>query len=174
MRKRTEYAIGDEPEGRGGHPWIKALAAILLLVALGAGGFFGYGFVETHYVEWDSTWPTVKTSPTSQEVAGAIVLFPRLGTVATYTAGALQCAGTGGFSDIREGLQVKLTADGKTLDVQSLAQGVPRQEGCRFLFTLKVPKGHKFYEVSMGRRGEFSYSWDQITAHALTLTLGDP
>lgn len=104
-------------------------------------------------------------------VAGTFTLTAESGT---WTIDR-ECRGTGGYSDIAAGQQVRLMSDGKLLDVQTLGSGrAELSYQCVYSFTLKVPKGHKFYDVSVGRRGNVTYTYEQLTKPGiLALSLGN-
>lgn len=84
------------------------------------------------------------------------------------------CSGTGGYSDVGPGMEVLLTADGKTLDVARFGSGSRlNTRVCRFNFSLVVPPGHEFYTVTVGRRGDRTYRANEILIDgALAYTLG--
>jgi hypothetical protein len=94
-------------------------------------------------------------------------------------AGSSPCSGEGGYSDITEGLGVVVkNEEGTTLANGSLGEG--RREGepipvCTFPFTITdVPKA-EFYSVSAGRRGELTYSYDEMVEQdwKVALSIGD-
>lgn len=125
--------------------------------------------------------PAATPTPTTRQVSGTFVLYD----VGSYRGAPIAarnpawsepvagkpCHGVGGYSDLRAGMQVQLTADGKTLDVATITDGtfgarISEYSGltpCTFSFTLDVPPGHEFYTVAMGRRGERTYSFDELT-----------
>jgi hypothetical protein len=119
-------------------------------------------------------------TPSLTTVTGTFVLRqtrdytgPRLDPV-TPTPRA-SCAGSGGYSDIAGGMEVTVLVDGKIVALGRFASGrVTRNEtnvqtfkiseDCTFTFTLDVPPGAAFYVVKVGRRGERTYTWHEITA----------
>jgi hypothetical protein len=101
------------------------------------------------------------------------------------------CQGQGGYSDINAAAEVRLKGDGLVIDVARLGQGhfgpapprqfygpsnnfeMPRNIECRFTFELEVEPGHRFYTVEVGRRGQYSYTYEEITLPgAISYTLG--
>jgi hypothetical protein len=94
-----------------------------------------------------------------------------------YSYTGQECAGKGGYSDIRGGTQVVVTdGAGKTIGVASLAAGRlysfdNQSTMCVFDFQTTVPAGHAFYGVAVGKRGTVQYSSEQV-AQPLRLTLG--
>ena len=101
------------------------------------------------------------------------------------------CAGQGGYSDINAGTEVRLEGDGVLIAVTRLGQGLfgpapprqfygpsnnfemPRKIECRFTFELEVEPGHRFYKVEVGRRGQYSYTYEEITLPGMvSYTLG--
>lgn len=91
--------------------------------------------------------------------------------------GGGQCAGGGGYDDMREGAQVVVTDSvGKTLAVGALGRGTHSgqyaQVVCVFPFVIAdVPSGVGPYSVEIGHRGKISFT--EIDASDLELTLGD-
>ena len=83
------------------------------------------------------------------------------------------CHGRGGYRDLQAGFQVRLLGDGgEILDVASFGQGVIRDGACFWEFALSVKDGHNFYTVET-RRGEFTYSFQEITTRgALAYSIG--
>ncbi len=44
---------------------------------------------------------------------------------------------------------------------------------CRFAFSFPITEGQDRYVVSVGRRGEFSYSFDQLRGGGVEIHLGE-
>ena len=76
-----------------------------------------------------------------------------------------ECHGTGGYDDMDEGGQVKVTVDGKTVGTGSLEKGVSIDQnyGCKFAFNVAdVPGGSKFYSVEVTHRGAIDYKEEDL------------
>ena len=89
------------------------------------------------------------------------------------------CNSSGGYSDISSSTQVILRSkDGVELDRNSLGIFVePLKIGngkrlCTWTFRLDVKKGEEYYILSVGKRGEFKYSYEELV-DGVSLTLGD-
>lgn len=86
----------------------------------------------------------------------------------------MDCQGSRGFDDIREGAQVIVTdADGKTVAVSRLGRGTASTStSCVFPVEIKgVPGGSDFYGITVSHRRGLTYSADEIR-QPLQLTLG--
>lgn len=87
------------------------------------------------------------------------------------------CTGEGGYDDIEEGAQIKVTnEDGTLIGTASLGRG-SRVEGrrCRFEWTASDLPDAAFYNFELGRRGELTYSKADMEAADWTvgMTLGE-
>lgn len=87
------------------------------------------------------------------------------------------CSGTGGFSDISAGTGVVVkNEDGATIATADLAYDPDGSSAsrCHYTFTVEVPAA-EFYAVSVGRRGELTYSKAEMEAQGwqVGFTLGD-
>lgn len=113
--------------------------------------------------------PTATPTPVTKTVAGIFELVDDF----SHLAPAAECEGDGGYSDVQEGFQVRLIGDGgDILDVDRFEQGKVIDGNCWWFFELQVPEGHRFYTVET-RRGEFTYSYDEITTRGVvTFSLG--
>ena len=126
--------------------------------------------------------PTAIPEPEAVQILGTFLLkqdaLPNLGPVGRSPTPAPTCRGRGGYNDIAEGMEVVLSANGTTLDVGRFSAGKVKsvtqfQEQCEFTFLLRVPEGHEFYNVKVGRRGERNYTFAEITSSgALSFTIG--
>lgn len=85
------------------------------------------------------------------------------------------CVTTGGYQDIAVGSQLKITDEtGTIIGVASLEPlYVPDDELCAFLFTSDVPEA-TFYTFQLGRRGDITYSKDELDSSGwnIDLTIG--
>jgi hypothetical protein len=109
-------------------------------------------------------------------VTGTLTLHKNTGTYGSpgitvdTTSNGMQCAGTGGFSDIRTGAPVTIyDATGTIVGVGGLAVGTPTGinstqgvvsyvTGCDFPFTVAhVPTGSTFYQYEISHRGKLTF-----------------
>lgn len=73
-----------------------------------------------------------------------------------------ECRGDGGYSDIRQGAQVRVSdGSGSLLATSSLEAGERRGRFCDFAFTIEVPDAD-FYTFEVTSRGELSYSAEEL------------
>jgi hypothetical protein len=83
------------------------------------------------------------------------------------------CTGAGGYSDIGEGTVVTVkTGNGKLLTQTSLGPGSGGTGTCFFSFSFDVKEGEDQYVVSVGDRGELSYSFTDLKTTGVMLSLG--
>lgn len=92
------------------------------------------------------------------------------------------CHGTKGFDDISTALSATIKDDAGKIIATAPFSAEPRGEQtfesgriCTFTFTATVPDS-PFYTVSLGRRGDLTYSRAEIEATdwAVELSIGDP
>lgn len=108
----------------------------------------------------------------SAKVSGVFVLTDSLGTGAIVVDGGT-CHGTDGYADVGRTTPVTVkNADGHILTTTSLGPGTGDSANCTFAFTFSINEGEDRYVVSIGRRGEFSYSFEQLRSHGLQIHLG--
>jgi hypothetical protein len=73
------------------------------------------------------------------------------------------CAGAGGYSDVEPQTQVIVrNGKGEILTVTSLGTGKGSDAACTFSFGFPITEGQDRYVVSIGHRGDFSYSFGQL------------
>lgn len=86
----------------------------------------------------------------------------------------INCQGDGGFGDLNASTQVIVkSASGSELARSPLGVGNIVAGSCRFTFPLYLTEGEDTYVVAVGRRGEFSYTWERISQpEAIALTIG--
>lgn len=89
--------------------------------------------------------------------------------VAVETSGdtVTSCRGTGGYSDVREGLQVVVRdGAGTTLGTATLelhpSDPMPDIHSCWYAFTVPGLPETEFYAIEVGDRGELTYSFDEL------------
>lgn len=104
------------------------------------------------------------TAPATETVHGYFTVYDTF----TGNEGSF-CATSGGFSDIDLGTEVKVTDEaGKLLARGHLGVGRVSESaltglrGCRFQFEVDVKEGSDFYRFEVARRGELSYTWDEL------------
>lgn len=86
------------------------------------------------------------------------------------------CRPSGGYGDINSSTQVVVrNPAGVELARTSLGFGETERRGrCTFKFEVLLTEGETSYIVEVGRRGEISYSWEEISRPgAVALSLGD-
>ncbi|MDV3128350.1 DUF732 domain-containing protein [Mycobacterium sp. 21AC1] len=105
-------------------------------------------------------------------VKGTFVLADHDGLGGIVSDGAA-CQGAGGYSDVNGGTAVTVkNGKGEILASTTLGAGKGGTADCRFSFTLKVTEGQDHYVVSVGHRGEFDYTFDQLMARSVQMRLG--
>jgi hypothetical protein len=105
-------------------------------------------------------------------VSGTFVLIDSAGMDAIASDGA-SCEGADGYSDVGHGTPVTVkNGKGEILATTSLGQGKGSSANCIFSFSFPVTEGHDRYVVSVGRRGEFSYTFEQLQARGAQIHLG--
>lgn len=103
--------------------------------------------------------------------------FELLGTSGEefFNLAILGCSGIGGYSDITAGAQITVRNEfGDILAVSRLEPDpLAGTDECRFQFTAEVPEA-AFYSLTMGRRGEITYAFEDMVENDWTveLTLG--
>lgn len=108
----------------------------------------------------------------SATVSGTFVLTDSLGRDAIATDGTL-CEGTGGYADVGPSTAVTVTnGKGDVLATTALGPGKGDASTCTFSFSFPITDGQDRYVVSVGRRGDFSYSFEQLRARGVQIHLG--
>jgi hypothetical protein len=76
----------------------------------------------------------------------------------------ITCAGRGGYSDIRPGLQVLVkNGSGETLGISDLGVGDKTEfPTCKFPFKVTDLPRSDFYSIEVGRRGSLEYSFNDL------------
>jgi hypothetical protein len=93
-----------------------------------------------------------------------------------YTTTDGGCAGMNGYDDVQAGLQVTVSdQSGTVIGNGALDSGEAQEGGCVFRFEVNNIPVASFYKVAVGRRGEISYSLDQMkqASWSVDLSLGD-
>jgi hypothetical protein len=108
----------------------------------------------------------------SATATGTFVLMDSSGVGAIATDGTA-CEGADGFSDIGHDTQVAVrNGKNEILATTTLGQGKGDSAKCIFSFSFPVTEGQDRYVVSVGNRGEFSYSFQQLRAAGIQIHLG--
>lgn len=104
--------------------------------------------------------------------AGKFVLMDSDGVGAIASDGTL-CEGTNGYSDISKQTPVTVkNGKNEILTTTTLGDGHGDSAKCTFSFSFPVTEGQDRYVVSVGRRGEFNYTFQQLQAHGVQVSLG--
>ena len=112
------------------------------------------------------------------ETANASGTFVLIDTAKEYRQldriGWGKCHGMHGYSDIGSGTQVMVkNGKGEILASTSLGEGHGDDVNCRFAFSFPITEGQDRYVVSVGHRGEFSYSFEQLQRGGVEIHLGE-
>lgn len=95
-----------------------------------------------------------------------------------YTMGVDGCEGDSGYGDLNSLTQVVVKDDhGEEVARTQLGTGHDTGDtvfgGCKFDFTFDVAKGPKYFVVSVGRRGESTYTYEELSEPgAVELSIG--
>lgn len=145
-----------------------------ILIPLGLVVFLALGFgvyAVTNSVGQKAT-PTTMTQE-QHVVTGTFLLSGTEGE--DFFADGGGCQGTSGYDDVEPGLQVTISdQSGTVIGNGALDSGEVQEAGCVFRFQVNIPVA-SFYKVAVGRRGEISYSLDQMkqASWSVELSLGD-
>lgn len=83
------------------------------------------------------------------------------------------CSGKGGYSDITPGMQVTVkNGKGEILATTTLGAGQGGRYMCSFPFSFRITEGQDRYVVTASHRGDMSYSFADLKARGVELTLG--
>jgi hypothetical protein len=108
----------------------------------------------------------------SAKISGVFVLTDSLGTGSIETDGQT-CHGIDGYADVGRSTPVTVkNGKGEVLTSTSLGPGTGNTATCTFSFTFPITEGQDRYVVSIGRRGEFSYSFEQLRGRGVQIKLG--
>ncbi|ART67390.1 hypothetical protein BTO20_01180 [Mycobacterium dioxanotrophicus] len=108
----------------------------------------------------------------SATVSGIFVVTDSAGVDAIASDGAT-CQGANGYSDVGRDTQVIVkNGKGEILATTALGQGKGNSANCTFSFSFPVTEGQDRYVVSVGHRGEFSYSFGQLRTQGVQIHLG--
>lgn len=108
----------------------------------------------------------------SATVSGIFVLTDTAGMQAIAVDGP-SCGGANGYADVGPSTPVTVkNGKGELLATTALGVGKGDSTTCTFSFTFPVTEGEDRYVVSVGRRGEFAYSFEQLRSHGVQVRLG--
>jgi hypothetical protein len=129
------------------------------------------------YAATKSLGETATPTTTTQErhvITGTFLLSGTEGD--DFFADGGGCQGTSGYDDVEPGLQVTVSdQSGTVIGNGALDSGEAQEGGCVFRFEVNNIPVASFYKVAVGRRGEISYSLDQMkqASWSVELSLGD-
>lgn len=105
-------------------------------------------------------------------ISGTFELVDSAGLGAIASDGSA-CEGASGYADVNANTPVTVK-NGKSelLANTTLGQGKGSLGDCTFSFSFPITEGQDRYVVSIGRRGEFIYSFEQLRAHGVAIQLG--
>jgi hypothetical protein len=121
---------------------------------------FANGFKVLQKTTVRGTFTLIDTSPSTY--------FPAI------TSSGSSCWGSGGYSDVGAGTRVVLkNGKGEELNNATLGIGTGSRYRCVFTFSFEVTEGEPSYVLSVGRRGEQSYSFTDLKTSGVSLSMGD-
>lgn len=121
---------------------------------------FADGFKVLQKTTVKGTFTLIDTSPSTY--------FPAI------TSSGSSCWGSGGYSDVGAGTRVVLkNGKGEELTNATLGIGTGSKYRCVYTFSLEVMEGESTYVLSIGRRGEQSYSFSDLKNSGVSLSMGD-
>jgi len=89
------------------------------------------------------------------------------------TVSGSTCSGSGGYSDIDQGTQVTVkNGKGEVLTTTTLGAGSGGRYVCTFPFSFQITEGEDRYVVTVSRRGDMSYSFNDLKSTGVALQLG--
>lgn len=165
--------------------WVLPLVVFLVIMVVGLGVLLLYPVLRpaAHSTPLDA--PTTTHPPATTEasaplgiITGAFALFDK----SKGWKDSDTCTGSGGFSDIKTGAQIKVTGPtGETLGLgELLPGGTAHKLGTKvacvwFIHIGGVPTGKGFYGIEITHRGVVQYAEKDLFGPGaeLTLTLGD-
>jgi hypothetical protein len=126
----------------------------------------------------DAFCPTFSQGFHVLETATASATFVLIETSKTFVSSIVsdgaKCHGTHGYSDIGSGTQVIVrNGKGDILASTPLGEGQGDEVNCKFSFSFPITEGQDRYVLSVGHRGEFSYSFEQLRRGGVEIHLGE-
>ncbi|MGV0736115.1 DUF732 domain-containing protein [Mycobacterium syngnathidarum] len=105
-------------------------------------------------------------------VTGTFALSDNAGLEGIMSDGTT-CQGANGYSDVNPGtIVIVKNGRGDVLATTTLGTGKGSAASCVFTFSVPLTEGEDRYVLSVGRRGEFSYSFEQLVAKGIRMQLG--
>lgn len=105
-------------------------------------------------------------------VSGTFVLSDSAGADGIAADGKT-CQGANGYADVGNSTPVTVkNGKGETLATTSLGPGKGDTANCTFSFSFPATEGQDRYVVSIGRRGDFSYTFEQLQHRGIQIHLG--
>jgi hypothetical protein len=93
--------------------------------------------------------------------------------ISSIATDGTSCEGADGYSDIGRDTQVTVkNGKGEILTTTSLGEGRTGVGTCTFSFTFAVGEGQDRYVLSVGHRGDFSYTFAQLQRRGIEIHLG--
>ena len=93
--------------------------------------------------------------------------------ISSIASDGTSCEGTDGYSDMGRDTQVTVkNGKGEILATTSLGEGRGGDVTCTFSFSFPVTEGQDRYVVSVGHRGDFSYTFNQLQRQGVEIRLG--
>ena len=105
-------------------------------------------------------------------VSGTFVLIDDA-SVAGITTDGTECRGANGYVDVNPDTLVTVrNGTGATLTTATLGPGQAGPGTCTFTFRVPVTEGEERYIFTVGRRGEVSYTFEQLVSTGIQMRLG--
>jgi len=93
--------------------------------------------------------------------------------ISSIASDGTSCEGTNGYSDVGRNTQVTVkNSKGEILAATSLGVGRSGDATCTFSFNFPLTEGQDRYVVSVGRRGDFVYTFNQLQRQGVEIHLG--
>ena len=106
-------------------------------------------------------------------ISGIFVLIDSGGGGDAIASDGSSCQGTDGYSDVGRDTPVLVkNGKGEILASTALGAGKEGDSNCTFSFNFPLTEGQDRYVISVGRRGEFVYTFEQLRAHGVAIHLG--
>src|SRR5689334_20725720 len=111
------------------------------------------------------------------ETATAAATFVLIDTAKPYVSliesDGTKCHGVHGYSDVGSGTQVMVkNGKGEILATTALGEGRGDDVKCTFSFSFPITEGQDRYVVSVGHRGDFIYTYNQLARQGVRIRLG--
>lgn len=105
-------------------------------------------------------------------VNGTFILLDNAGLDGIAVDGT-SCQGANGYSDVNPTTPVTVkSGKGEVLAATTLGPGKAGPANCTFSFTVGLTEGQDHYVLTVGHRGEFTYTFEQLVAKGIQVRLG--